>query len=114
MYLRQNGFRDKYNNESTYRETKENYYQKKDFLLKTVEPSQIHYDSELDTYYLFYDFDKFSFHSPINNPQDYQNLETITLTKLRTQGKEVTDLLSVQFADKIYDLIKSGDYEFIN
>ncbi len=63
-------------------------------------------------YYLYYEFPRRSFHSPINKDEDgnvdlslYKNLNIIELEKLTTYGKDVKDLLSLQFCDKVYQLL---------
>ena len=55
-------------------------------------------------YYLYYEFPNYSFHSPISDKQlvMYQNLEIIELDDLTTYGKNINDLLSLQFCDKVW------------
>ena len=55
-------------------------------------------------YYLYYEFPNYSFHSPISDKQlvKYQNLEVIELEDLTTYGKNINDLLSLQFCDKVW------------
>lgn len=59
------------------------------------------------TYFLFYEFPNYSFHSPIikRNLIEYDNLEHIELDKLETKGKDINDLLSLQFCDKVLEFI---------
>lgn len=58
-------------------------------------------------YFLFYEFPNHSFHSPITkrNLVEYDNLEHIELDKLETEGKDINDLLSLQFCDKVLEFI---------
>jgi len=55
-------------------------------------------------YYLYYEFPNYSFHSPISDKQlvKYQNLEIIELDDLTTYGKNINDLISLQFCDKVW------------
>lgn len=55
-------------------------------------------------YYLYYEFPNYSFHSPISDKQllMYQKLEIIELDDLTTYGKNINDLLSLQFCDKVW------------
>lgn len=59
------------------------------------------------SYFLFYEFPNYSFHSPITkrNLVEYENLEHIELDKLETKGKDINDLLSLQFCDKVLEFI---------
>lgn len=59
------------------------------------------------TYFLFYEFPNYSFHSPIikRNLIEYDNLEHIELDKLETKGKDINDLLPLQFCDKVLEFI---------
>ena len=61
-------------------------------------------------YYLYYEFPNFSFHSPISEKEmlKYQNLEIIELDDLTTYGKNINDLLSLQFCDKVWNLLKKS------
>ena len=60
-------------------------------------------------YYLYYEFPNYSFHSPISDKQlvKYQNLEVIELEDLTTYGKNINDLLSLQFCDKVWKYLMS-------
>jgi hypothetical protein len=68
---------------------------------------------EYSRYYLFYPFSNTSFHSPIddNNLEKY-DLEIITIDNLNTFGKDINDLVSIQFCQKVIDLIKTNDFIF--
>ena len=64
-------------------------------------------------YYLFYDIGgEHTFHTPIKEEEskDYPQLEIVEIDTLDTHGKEITDLVSIQFVRKIIDLIQSGNY----
>lgn len=55
-------------------------------------------------YYLYYEFPNYSFHSPISDKElvKYQKLEVIELDDLTTYGKNINDLISLQFCDKVW------------
>ena len=59
-------------------------------------------------YFLYYEYPKHSFHNPINKEEleKYNKLEIIDIEDFETFGKDVNDLLSLQFCDKVYDVIK--------
>lgn len=67
-------------------------------------------------YYLFYDMGKYSFHSPLEEEQlsSYTGLEVKNIGQLKTKGKEIGELISVQFVKKVIDLIESGTYIFVD
>ena len=67
-----------------------------------------------EKFYLFYDFGKHSFHTPINKASDYPELQVIDIGNLITYGKSIDDLLSTQFVKKVLDLIESDDYTFLD
>lgn len=62
---------------------------------------------------LFYDFGKYSFHKPINNPEEYGNLRRIRINKLDTHGRAIEELVSTQFVKKLIALIESGRYVYV-
>lgn len=110
---------DKYHNEQKYRNEKLKYYNKKAELLKLVKPSAIHliiHENGKKTYFLFYQFKNHSFHSPISKERmkRMEDLPIVTLDDLVTEGKDVNDLLSVQFADKLLALVRSGNYKLVD
>lgn len=43
-----------------------------------------------------------------------EDLPIVTLDDLVTEGKDVKDLLSVQFADKLLALVRSGNYTLVD
>ena len=54
-------------------------------------------------YLLFYDFGTYSFHNPISEEEYLKIKDQIKvehLTELRTEGKDINDLVSVQFVRK--------------
>ena len=64
-------------------------------------------------YYLFYDFGvEHTFHTPIDNPDEYRDLAIIDIDKLDTVGHDIHDLLSMQFVKKVISLIESGVYSY--
>lgn len=70
--------------------------------------------SEKELYYLFYEVSEYSFHQPINKSDiDKYNLEIIELDNLITYGKDINDLLSTQFCQKVYELFINDKLEMI-
>lgn len=67
-------------------------------------------------YYLFYDFGNYSFHTPISidDLKQYPTLNVMEIGTLVTFGKEITELLSNQFVNKVIALINTGDYKLIS
>lgn len=65
-------------------------------------------------YYLFYDLGKSSFHTPIENYEmkKYPNLELVDIGRLITAGKDIVDLVSTQFVEKVLTIILSGEYQY--
>ena len=62
-------------------------------------------------YLLFYDFGTYSFHNPISEEEYLKIKDQIKvehLTELRTEGKDINDLVSVQFVRKVLDVLKNG------
>lgn len=64
-----------------------------------------------ELYFLFYELGTRSYHTPINNPEKY-DLPVKEIGRLETEGDDYTSLISVQFVDKVIDLIKSGNYTY--
>lgn len=62
-------------------------------------------------YFLFYELGTKSYHTPINNPNQY-NLPVKEIGRLNTDGDDYRELISVQFVDKVISLIKSGNYTY--
>lgn len=65
-------------------------------------------------YYLYYVIGNHTFHTPIKEDeiQNY-DLPIVEIGKLETRGFESTELISVQFVDKIIDLIKTKEYKLL-
>lgn len=64
-------------------------------------------------YYLFYDLGtEHTYHTPIEEEQlkEYAALEIKDIDTLQTKGNEITELLSMQFVDKVVSLIESQKY----
>lgn len=64
-------------------------------------------------YYLFYEFPNYSFHQPIEDEDlsNYKFLETKELDELETYGKDINELLSCQFCDKVWSFIVNQQKE---
>ena len=124
-----------------YYDKKDEYYAEKEVLLKLLKPYCIHVEkaefwhdfkkSKYNKYYLFYKMPHRSFHTPLDfinrehrdwNDEDklrwigenYGELPIVKLTdNILTQGHDVGDLISCQFVKKVIDLIKRGNYTYI-
>lgn len=65
-------------------------------------------------YYLYYCIGEHTFHTPISKKEALENgLEIITIDNLLTEGHDVDSLVSVQFVDKLIELVGSGSYTFV-
>lgn len=63
-------------------------------------------------YYLYYELGDYSFHTPIYDCEvDEYELEVKEINGLVTFGKNISDLISTQFVDKLLQLIEKGDYK---
>lgn len=108
-----------------YRETKEEYYECKDDLLRYVQPCAIHtvkrvrrkqgkMDTEITEKYLFYIIGDRSFHSPLLIiSEKYKHLPIVQLDELETFGKEPSDLMSMQMVRKILLGLKDGSLRYV-
>lgn len=67
---------------------------------------------EKKKYYLFYQLPKHTYHTPIDDPNEY-NLEVVGIDSIKTSGENITDLVSTQFVNKVIDLIRSKNYSFV-
>ena len=66
-------------------------------------------------YYLFYQLSNHSYHTPIKESETRKyDLPVITINKLETQGDEISQLISVQFVDKVISLITEGHFECLD
>jgi hypothetical protein len=103
-----------------YESKRDTYYDMKNQFLSILTPICIHelkhYDWYTDNicsieYFLFYTIGEYSFHSPIQKDDLVKyKLDIIEIDNLNTHGKDINDLLSNQFVQKVLNLIKSGDY----
>lgn len=65
-------------------------------------------------YFLYYEIAGYSFHSPIGKRSISSHLQIVEIdSDFTTQGKNINDLLSVQFVKKVLTLINSEDYEIV-
>lgn len=46
--------------------------------------------------------------------QERYNIKVIEINELNTKGNDISEVISVQFVDKLIALINTGDYTFIN
>ena len=62
-------------------------------------------------YYLYYEFPNYSFHHPIKEYEikEYKDLEVVDIDNLVTYGKDINNLLSLQFCDKVWKYIVSNN-----
>lgn len=74
-----------------------------------VEFKDIIEEETYNEYFLCWKIGNGSFHRPINNPQEY-DLPIEDIGDLRTYGKNIIDLISLNFVNKVISLIKSGKY----
>lgn len=65
-------------------------------------------------FYLYYEFPHYSFHSPIGDDMTdsvnfsmYKHLNIVEIEDLITYGKTIENLLSLQFCDKVWALMKN-------
>lgn len=89
-----------------YEEEKEVYF----FDRKTSE-------KPVDYYYLFYELKNHSYHTPIEKEDlvKYPDIPIVDLDEnIVTTGKDSNELISVSFVNKVLDLIKSGDFKYID
>ena len=72
-------------------------------------------DEQMINYYLFYKTKNYSFHQPIDeNELNKFQLDIITINKLNTKGKDIHELISLQFVKKVIELIESNHYTYIS
>lgn len=64
--------------------------------------------------YLYYVLGDHSYHTPLTaeTEKQYANLPCVFIGKLNTAGEEIDDLVSLQFVQKLLNLIRSGDYRY--
>lgn len=114
----------KYRYIDDYHEKKQKYYDYKDEMLKLVSPVCIHKQTittwngeQRYLYFLFYDFGYgHTFHHPIEEEEleNYSNLHIVPIdSNFQTYGASVEGLVSVQFVEKIINLIRTGNYTYV-
>lgn len=96
------------------------YYDMKDFMIKSLlKPKLIHrqnintWKGKIVLYFLYYEMEQGSFHCPIEESdiKSYKQLEIKRIDDdFYTQGKEIQDLISIQFVKKVIDKIKEGNF----
>ena len=61
----------------------------------------------LSMYFLYYEFPRHSYHSPINEEdiEAYKSLKVVELEELVTYGENINELLPLQFCDKVWETI---------
>ena len=97
---------------------KDEYYGYKDYFLTLLSPYKIHkcrrwnerLDIEIVEYFLYFEVAGYSFHHPISKDEiTNYNLEIVELpSDFNTEGEGIEELLSVQFAKKVYAGLKNG------
>lgn len=112
---------------------KEDYYSMKETLLSLLAPSEVHKVQQPNRveYHLLYRTSYGSFHLPIDptnisgitfagkkpktqcTPGNRFAPRVKTLNGLHTQGADIKTLVSMQFVRKVYDLILSGNYQYV-
>ena len=62
---------------------------------------------EESEYYLYYEFDKHSFHSPIDEDclSSYSGVEVVELDELNTYGEDINELLPLPFCDEVWGFL---------
>ena len=107
-----------------YIERMNEYYNHKDFLLKSIlKPTLIHkqttynyYGDRNVLYFLFYEMPQGTFHLPIDEHYAKNGDHGLKIERIQddfyTHGKEIDGLLSVQFVKKVIDLVESKDYTY--
>lgn len=63
-------------------------------------------------YYLYYCVGSHTFHSLIESPDDYSGLPIHKIDTITTFGDDYKDLMSVQFVDKLLEVIRSGQFTY--
>ena len=64
-------------------------------------------------YFLYYEYKDRSFHSPIeaDSLKNYRDVEMIDLEELTTYGEDISELLSIQFCDKVWQTVTGKNCE---
>lgn len=158
--IKYRGRNDVYGNYQKNKDKEEEYYSKKEHLLKLFDPVEIHKDTKvknkririydyemnyydykksqivnegsywdneikeyidfvdiikvekIDLYFLYYKIGLYDFHKPIKGTdiKEY-NLKIKELSNFVTEGKDINNLLSVQFCNKVYDRLMNNELE---
>lgn len=108
-------YHDDFNNVDKCRSLKLQYYNKKEVLLSLLQPTCIHHEKN-GGYFLMYVCGSYSFHLPIKAEEltHYNDLTIKEIDRLHTCGEDISDLISMQFVEKVLLLIKSGNYVYLN
>ena len=70
-------------------------------------------DEPIYHYYLFHEMPKHTYHTPIDESDIKRyDFPVIEINTIRTEGDDISDLVSVQFVDKLIELIESKDFTF--
>lgn len=108
-----------------YVEKMNEYYNQKDFLLKTMlKPSLIHkqisenwYGIKNTLYFLFFEMVQGTFHLPIDEQYVKKGNHGLKVERIQddfyTQGKSIETLVSVQFVKKLIEFVKTNEYKYI-
>lgn len=96
------------------------YYNMKDFMIKSLLKHKLIHRQNINTwkgkivlYFLYYEMEQGSFHCPIdeNDIKSYKQLEIKRIDDdFYTEGKEIQDLISIQFVKKVIDKINEGNF----
>lgn len=92
------------------------YYDKK--LGEYVEFIDVLTVEQIKQYYLFYETANYSFHIPIEeedieSEMDNNDISKIIEINLKTKGRDVKELIPIEFIKEIIKLVKSREYEFL-
>lgn len=68
-------------------------------------------DMEKHLYFLYYVIGKYSFHTPIENPNNYDYPIKEIDDDFTTEGRDVTELISAQFVMKVLEMLASEECE---
>lgn len=97
------------------------YYRMKDELLSIVKPVAVHWQNQLDydeslitKYFFYYSVGSYSFHKPIEAKDVDPSLLKYKLENFYTTGEDYRNLVSVQFCEKVLELICSKDYTYLS
>lgn len=68
---------------------------------------------EINRFYLFYKTKNYSFHLPIDEEDIFKRgkLHIVDIDKINSAGRDVDDLLSVQFCKQLVDFVIETDYD---